>query len=278
MNQLKENINIGIFLKIGVLSLITALFAYLFLFFIGNFLSLYFAYDFDIGAWFNINGINFDQNKQRNLWTYDAEVTIFMGRPLLSLLIGIVSLSALILIRKLKIIFFFLLLWINIFAFNEAFGFFITDFILKNGLYYVASRMELGIEAMLFSLAILIFIMYRLGSLNAMLFVQYLPKKYKTGHYQKLKAVFISMIIPWLFTLSILMIVSYPYQFQSVHLKVLSTIVLLLPFLYSKKVKSKEWRAKLLKINNTDWLISAILLMVTVILYISMLSPISIQA
>lgn len=261
-----------------MLSLITAVFSYIILFFIGNYLSLYFAYDFDIGAWFGINGIEFDHKKHHELWTYDAEVTIFLGRPLLSLLIGIVSLSTLILIRRLKIIFFLLLLWMNLFAFNEAFGFFITDFILSSGLYYVAARMELGIEAMLFFLAIAVFIMYRLGSLNAMLFVQYLPNKYKTGHYQKLVAVFISMIIPWLFTLLILMIISYPFQLQSVHLKLLSAIVLLLPFLYSQENKSREWRGKLLKINYIDWLFAAILLMVTLFLYISMLSPISIQA
>jgi len=269
-----DSLNIKQYLQISVLSLITALFAYLLVFFAGNYASLYFAYDFDIGAWFSLGGISFEVARSNPLWTYDAEVTIFISRPVFSLLIGIISLVALILIKKIKLVFFFLLLWLNIFAFNAAFGLFVDDFISSTGLFFVAKRMELELPEIIFSLSISVFIMYRLGMVNSMIFAQLLPKKCHTKYKQKALIILLTIIIPWLLTGIILIILSYPNHILSEHLKTLSTAIIFVPFFFCKGNEPSKKAGNILKVKKYEWLIAFVILGVAFLLYLKMVSPI----
>lgn len=278
MTRSIDSLNIKQYLLISVLSLITALFAYLLVFFAGNYASLYFAYDFDIGAWFTINGISFEVGRSHSLWTYDAMVTIFLSRPVMSLVIGIVSLIALILIKKIQLIFFFLLLWINIFAFNAAFGLFVDDFISSTGLFFVAKRMELDLPEIIFSLSISVFIMYRLGMVNSLIFIQILPEKVNTIKPLKTLIVLIVIIIPWFLTGIILLLLSYPDHILSEHLKTLSTVIIFVPFFFSKGKEPTNKTDSILKIKNYEWLVAVVILSFAFLLYFKMLNPIIIVA
>lgn len=269
-----DSLNIKQYLLISVISLITALFAYLLVFFAGNFASLYFAYDFDIGAWFSLSGISFEVGRTNPLWTYDAEVTIFLSRPVLSLIIGIISLIALILIKKIRLVFFFLLLWLNIFSFNAAFGLFVDDFISSTGLFFVAKRMELDLPEIIFALSISVFIMYRLGMVNSLIFAHTLPQKCKTKYELKVAVVLLTIIIPWLLSGIILLLLSYPNHNLSEHIKTLSTVIILVPFFFFKGKESTNKVRSMLKIRRYDWLVAIVILALAFLLYVKMLSPI----
>lgn len=269
-----NNLNIKQYLNVSVLSLVTALFAYLLVFFVGNFASLYFAYDFDIGASFSISGLIFELERSHPSWTYDAEVTIFLSRPLLSLVIGILSLIVLILIKKVNLIFFLFLFWLNIFSFNAAFGLFVDDFISQAGLFFVAERMELGIGAMIFSLGVTVFIMYRLGVVNSLIFMQILPQKANPQSDVRLLIVLITVFIPWLLTGIILILLSYPGHSLSEHLDTISTVIILFPFLFTKKKKLPPKFGKLINIKINEWFIAFVMILLSILLYITMLSPV----
>jgi hypothetical protein len=273
---LLKNLNLSDYLKMSVISLIATLFSYLLIFFIGNYAVLYFSYDFDIGAWFDISGVHFEQLRENVLWTYDAEVTIFLSKPLIALTIAIISLSLLLLINNLGITGFLFLLWMNIVAFNACFGLFVDDFITQGGLLYVAERMELNMLAMMSSLAITTFIMIRLGMVNSTIFSLLLPEKKKTKFALRTFIVLIVIFLPWL--LSGLLIFAFANSSHDlrVHLNTVSTFLIILPFFYSKGREIKDAETKKIKITTYDWLISGIMLILSVILFLSMLNPIRI--
>ncbi|PLX10608.1 MAG: hypothetical protein C0598_09965 [Marinilabiliales bacterium] len=116
-----KKIQLKSYLKLSLVSMIAALFSYLFLFYIGNYIILYFAYDFDIGAYFDISGLHYLQSKTDPLWTYDARLTIFLSKPILSFIIAIISLMLMLIIKNLRVSGLLLLIWLNIFAFNACF-------------------------------------------------------------------------------------------------------------------------------------------------------------
>lgn len=268
-----NNLNIKQYLNIGVLSLVTAIFAYLLVFFAGNFASLYFAYDFDIGASFSIDGLIFELERSHQLWTYDAEVTILLSRPLLSLVIGILSLIGLILIKKINLVFFLFLFWLNIFSFNAAIGLFVDDFVSQAGLFFVAERMEISIGAMIFYLGVAVFIMYRLGVVNSLIFMQILPQNINNHSSIRILIIFITVFIPWLLTGIVLILLSYQSHSLSVHLTTISTAIILIPFLFTKKKKLPPKFGNLMIIKTNEWLIAFIMLVLSILLYVKMLTP-----
>jgi len=277
MEEETNNINLKNYLQISLVSSIAALFSYLFLFFIGNYVILYFAYDFDIGAWFNISGVHFSQPHSSQLWTYDAEVTILLSKPILSLFIAIVSLLAMLLIKNLRIASLLLILWINIFSFNACFGVIIHDFIWQTGLINVAEKMELSMGTMIFSMAITFFFMIRIGMVNSTVFSLFLPKKNKSKHRTRILAVIMFILVPLIMSFLISYILTSINHPAKVHLNILSLIIVIGVFFFYKGKKIKNTKAKNLNITRFDWILSILLLIASIIIYVSMLSPIMIN-
>lgn len=273
----ETNINFKNYLQISLISSIAALFSYLLLFFIGNYVILYFAYDFDIGAWFNITGVHFSQPQTSILWTYDADVTILSSKPILSLIIAIASLLMMLLIKNLRIASLLILLWINIFSFNASFGIFIYDFIVQSGLIYVAEKMELSIGTMIFSMAITTFLMIRIGMVNSTIFTLFLPKKNKTKNPTRLLAVLMFVIVPFLISFIISFVFTSMHHQALVHLNILPSIIIIVVFFFYKGKKIQNTKAKNLNITRFDWILSILLLIATVVIYYKMLSPIMIN-
>jgi hypothetical protein len=269
-----NSLDIKQYLKVSLLSLITASFAYLLVFFVGNFASLYFAYDFDIGASFTISGLLFEVKRSNPLWTYDAEVTIFLSRPLLSFVVGIISLGILILKERMNLIFFLFLLWLNIFAFNAALGLFVDDFISKAGLFFVAERMELSVSAMIFSMAVTVYLMYRLGFVNCQLFLRKLPDKSIINYKSRLIIVAITVFVPWLLSGIILLLLSFPGHDIYEHLNTISTLIILLPFFMIRKNECHQSEGSLLLIKNYEWIIVFVMFVGSMLLYLRMLNPV----
>lgn len=273
-----SQINFKNFLQISLVSSIAALFSYLFLFYIGNYAVLYFAYDFDIGAWFNISGVHFSQPLSNPAWTYDAEVTIFLSKPILSFIIAIISLMMMLIIKELRITSLIFLFWINIFSFNASFGIMIHDFIWQSGLINVAEKMELSLGTMILSMAVTIFFMVRIGMVNSTIFSLFLPQKNKTKNPLRLIAIIMFIIVPCLISFFITYVFTAMHQGASVHLNILSAFIIIAVFFFYKGKTIKTTKAKNLNITNYDWILSILLLAVSVLIYIRMLSPIMINA
>jgi len=240
----------------------------------GNYAVLYFAYDFDIGAYFTLSGVEFAIDRTDPLWTYDAEVTILLSRPLFSLIIGVVSLLVLILSRKLHTATFFFLLWMNIFAFNAAFGLFLDDFISRTGVFYVARRMDFDTPEIIVSLAISVFIMYRLGMVNSLVFGQLLPQKCSSSNKQKYSYLSFTLVLPWLLTGLLIILITYPIEMFSEHLKTLSTIVIIVPMFFCKRRKSSDTLLNIKSIGRLDWIIAILFILFSAILYLVMVNPV----
>ncbi|PLX03725.1 MAG: hypothetical protein C0595_06035 [Marinilabiliales bacterium] len=272
-----SQINFKNYLQISLVSSIAALFSYLLLFLIGNYVVLYFAYDFDIGAWFNISGVHFSQPPSSPLWTYDAEVTILLSKPILSLLIAIASLLTMLLIKNLRIASLLLILWINIFSFNACFGTIIHDFIWQTGLINVAEKMELSMGTMIFSMAITTFFMIRIGMVNSTIFSLFLPKKNKTKNRIRFLALIMFILVPIIISFLISFVFTSMHHRATVHLNILSLIIIIGVFFFYKGKKIKNTEAKKLNITRFDWFLSILLLIATFIIYYKMLSPIMIN-
>ncbi len=278
MEEETNNINFKNYLQISLVSSIAALFSYLLLFFIGNYVILYFAYDFDIGAWFNISGVHFAQPHTSQLWTYDAEVTILLSKPILSLFIAIASLLTMLLIKNLRITSLLLILWLNIFSFNACFGVIIHDFIWQTGLINVAEKMELSLGTMIFSIAITTFFMIRIGMVNSTIFTLFLPKKNKSKNPIRILSVIMFILVPLVISFLISYVFTSINHPAKIHLNILSLIIIVGVFFFYRGKKIQNSKAKNLNITRFDWILSILLLIASIIIYYKMLSPIMITA
>ena len=168
-----------------LISLFSALFAYTIIYFLTNLTALYFAYDFDIPAHFNLYKLFFDIDKTSQLWTHDATITLLISRPVAALFMGIIALLALILVRKKLMSFFFFLMWLTLLAFNNAVGVFADDILAKSGTYNIAILMKFDVSILIVISIIAIYLLIRIGIIVSYIFQASFPslfyKKKKTG-------------------------------------------------------------------------------------------------
>ena len=263
------------YFQLSLVSVISALFSYLFLFYLGNYIILYFAYDFDIEAFFDISGVHFMQEQLNPLWTFDARLTIFLSKPILSLIIAIISLLLTLIIKNLRVSVLITLLWLNIFAFNACFGIFIDDIITQKGLFFVVETMELSLGTMILLTAVTLFFMIRIGMVNATIFSLLLPNKESTKNSIRIIAIIILIIIPAIISFVITYVLTGIYHNSGVHLKILSSFIIIAVLFFYKGKSIKTARVKALNITKLDWILSLIFLILSVIMYLHMLHPIS---
>ncbi len=87
-------------LKTFFISVASSILAFLIVFFFSTYSSLFFAYDFDIPASFNLKGISFSTDINSNIWSRDAMVTILLSKPISAVIGGIIFLFILMLRTK----------------------------------------------------------------------------------------------------------------------------------------------------------------------------------
>lgn len=262
-----ETQNLNSYLKAAIISFAASILAYFLLFLINNLIVLYFAYDFDIGAFFNMSGLTFYPPKPHKLWTFDAEVTIYLSAPLLSLSIGIIALTVLLLIKKIPKSLYFFFLWLNIFSFNACFGTFIDDFIAQSGTTDIAKLMQIDIVAMIFSVIISAFMLYRVGMLNSSIFSSLLTKKCNSKLSIRAFAVFLIILIPYLLAFTFIVALSLNSFDIIIHLKSLSILIIIIPMFYCSKKQIRNAKAGKIDIKTRDFVISIIFILLTTLLY-----------
>lgn len=215
-----------------LISIICAFCAYISIFFVSNYASLYLSYDFDIPAIFDTNGITFLTEGDSSLWTRDAFITILLSSPLSAIIIGISALIIFMINSKKTIPVIFLLLWVVIFAFNTSFSILISDAIWEKGTYEVAKLMKLNNIYLIAMSIIYAFLLYKIGKMNSKLIMLYF------SHLDTLKNriifFFTILIIPWIITITAYYFISgitfsWPFIMENI-----PVIIIILPLIVSK--------------------------------------------
>ncbi len=261
------NIKYGSLARSMVISVFSALLAFLLVFLYTNFAPLYFAYDFDIPAIIILHGIRILSDLDTSEWSRDALVTILLAKPIAAIIVGIISFVILMIGRKKPISITILLFWLNVFAFNTAFGVIIDDAIAKSGTYEVALAMDIGNFSMLVMSFIMIAILYRIGMMNGRLIINFFPHQNLTIFKNRLVFFVTIFIVPWF------VVVLYTYLSGgatipvSEMMKNVPVLVLLVPFLTADKIKNVGFKyLPTLNHSKTDLLLTIMFVVLSIVL------------
>jgi len=254
--------------QLFVISSLAATFAFTLVFFLTNWVALYFAYDFNIPGHFDLNGLVFDTEKAGDLWTFDATVTILLSKPVSALLMAVVSLAAFMFIKRKLISFFFFLFWMNVLSFNLALGGLVDDAIMGSGTYDVLMLMKMNLTAVVLSSLIISYLLYRVGMINYFVVWASFPKNYLNNWQARSVFLMIAIVLPWLLLFTFPSFDSESHYSLSNFLKNVSVLVILLPLFI---VKPKDAFFSHLEILNHpqkfDWLNLGLFALGTFLLY-----------
>ncbi len=242
MEEQKETgINYNSLFKTLAISVITAFFSYVLLFLYTNYAALYFAYDFDIPAYVDLGGVCFPSENDVSTWSRDAVITILLSKPLSAVIIGIPVLIIMMIGFKKPIAIVMVLFWVNIFAFNNAFGLLIDDAIARSGTYEVAVVMNLGEVTIITGSIILAFLLYKIGMMNGRLIIMSFPNQSLTNTKNRIIFFSIVFLIPWLIVIFYIYLMDSDTVPLSQMIKNLPVALLLIPFLTAGKIKNKKF-------------------------------------
>ncbi len=265
-------------LKTFLISVMSSLFAFLIVFFFSNYSSLFFAYDFDILASFNLEGINFSTDIDSNIWSRDAMVTILLSKPISAVIGGIIFLFILMLRTKKSVSIILLLFWLNVFAFNSAFGVFIDDAVAGSGTYEVAVAMHIN-NIFLIALAIVLaFILLKIGMMNGRLMLLSFPNQNLFSVVPRIIFFSVIFLIPWLLVVAYTCYSGCNTISVSGIIKNLPVFILLIPFLTASKPENLKFEYLSAKpFSITDLVLPFIFILISIILIFTMKNGISIS-
>ena len=249
-------------------SMFTALFAYAFIYFITNITTLYFSTDFHIPAHFDFSGITFEVDRTNELWTYDAIVTIFLSGLVVALFVGVVSMLAILFVRKKNISFFFLLLWLNILSFNNVMGTLISDVVTKSGTYQVVLLMHIDIIIFIVIGILSAYFLFRIGMINLFVFETSFSQFFHKGLSNRLYFLVSVIVIPWLLILLLpLLLNSAGFQLNML-IKNISLVFVFLPlFIIKPRIKDPSSIQKHLQLHLSDLMATTLFTMMAWFLF-----------
>jgi len=216
------------------ISLLTAISAYVILFFSSGYSSLYFAYDFDIQAYMGMEGVVYQTPLSDAHWTFDALMTILISKPLASFFLGLISLVLLLVIRKKSVTWLYFLIWMALWGINGAMGLLVEDAIFGIGTYEVARAMNFSLPVVIVIGTLSAYFLFLVGKLLCRIYLVHLAQApfYSDKHRNPL--IFTTILIPWL----VVLVVNYANWFPTFSLpelfKNFTLVIMFLPFFFSK--------------------------------------------
>jgi len=269
MKQNNEIMDYNSLLKIFVISVVSAIFAFLIIFFFSNYASLFFAYDFDIPASFNFTGISFPTINDSTHWSRDALVTILLSKPISAVIGGIVFLFVFMLATKKPVSVIMLLFWLNVFAFNSAFGVLIDDAVASTGTYEVAVAMNIDIVYLIVTGIVFVFIFLKIGMMNGHLILLSFPNQKLYSVKPRIMFFCTIFLIPWLLVVAFMCFSGCTMFSISGALKNLPAIVLLIPFLTAKKPENLKFEyLPTERFLKTDLILTILFILISIILIV----------
>lgn len=181
-----------------LVSWIAAYLSYMILFFVSGYASLYFAYDFDIAAYFGLSGVIYLTPPEHPDWTFDAVVTVLLSKPLTAFFLGLSSIVALLLIKCRNTFWFYFFVWMAIWGFNLSLGAVVDDAIFKVGTYAVAEVMNFSLPAIIISGFVSAYLLYLLGVIIARFYLQYIKGVTFYTEKRRFLAISLTIVFPWI--------------------------------------------------------------------------------
>jgi len=265
-------------LKTTVISTITAVSAFIIVFFFSNYASLFFAYDFDIPASFNLTGISFTDGIENLNWSRDAMITILLSRPISAFFAGIIFLIILMLGSKKSVATILFLFWLNVFAFNSAFGILIDDAISGVGTYKVSTAMNLDNNYLIIMSIILAFILFKIGMMNGRLIILSFPDYNLFSYKSRIIFFILTLFVPWLLVIIYAYFSAKDVFSTSEILKIIPGIILLIPFLTVKEPENlRFYYLPAKQFSVIDIFLSAFFIISSTVLFIIMIGGVAIS-
>jgi len=265
-------------LKTTAISTITAVSAFIIVFFFSNYASLFFAYDFDIPASFNLTGISFTDGIENLNWSRDAMITILLSRPISAFFAGIIFLIILMLGSKKSVATILFLFWLNVFAFNSAFGILIDDAISGVGTYKVSTAMNLDNNYLIIMSIILAFILFKIGMMNGRLIILSFPDYNLFSYKSRIIFFILTLFVPWLLVIIYAYFSAKDVFSTSEILKIIPGIILLIPFLTVKEPENlRFYYLPAKQFSVIDIFLSAFFIISSTVLFIIMIGGVAIS-
>lgn len=210
------------------------------------------ANECDINSKLFINRIEFLIPQNSNVWTFDATLSVYFSGPFFSFLLGAI-LSIYFITKKKKHKFFAIFLfWAFINAFSFFFAAFLADLITNTGIVYALNSMNFGHSIRIIIFISITYLMIHLGALSIKVFVFSSDPCYIKTFRKRIKYLFSSILLPWLFgSLIILSIITPPFSKYYIFLLLLM-FLFLISVLYPKNYSLKT-ENKVHKKNKINW-------------------------
>ncbi len=262
-----------------VISIIAILTAHFFIDFICNFSALYFSYDFDIPAHFDLSGLHFGIDDSHPLWTFDSAVTIYLSRPLTALIFGFGVFLLSMRMKRKQLSSLLFLIWANILGFHTALSLFVEDAFTQTGVYQVMQLMHINVIFLVMFAALSIYFMIIIGIMNGRLLYLSLPARLMQSARQKYLFLLLAFVLPWFLLVGITMIGKDGQVLFGEIMMNLSIGFILFPFLLTKKPDHQLFRIKTVNdMSYRDLMIVGILLILMAVLLFWMKQGVSITA
>ena len=207
--------------QIMLVSLVSAIFAFTLLRLLSELTLLYFSYDLNIQAILHLKGIDFLTKTTSPDWTRDSIITIYLSKPIMNLMLALAGMVVYSLIRRKSQSFTYFLIWLIIFALNNAFGTFAENGLFRTGTYEVTKLMHFGGAMMVVVVMISFYFLYLSGVGIGKLIMLNLPEELVKNRRINYIYFLMAYLIPWMLTFLIIFSESDPgsrivYLFSSI--------------------------------------------------------------
>jgi hypothetical protein len=165
---------------------------------------LYFSYDLNIQAILHLKSIQFLTQSASPDWTRDSIITIYLSKPFMSLLLALAGMIIYSLIKRKSQAFYFFLVWMIIFALDNAFGTFAQNGIFKTGTYEVTALMDFGSIMMMVLVMLSFYFLYLSGVGLGKLIMLSLPEEYMKNKSIRFSYFLMAYLVPWALTFLII--------------------------------------------------------------------------
>lgn len=184
--------------------------AYLLIYVLAGISTLYIAYDMDIPARLFANEIRFNLQDDSPLWTFDAIVSVFMTAPVISLIVGVLSLLIYQFFTRISVSFLLATIWLFLHAFNQTFGLVSEDLITQTGLTRVANTLEIANFMVVVTIGVSLFFLFKAGSFGGKLFFFHMPEDLFSHKKKRFKLLLSTFFLPWITGSLIFFVISWP--------------------------------------------------------------------
>ncbi len=227
MYSSKKNTNLFSYVETFFTSLITGSVALWLVYLLSGLVTLYFCYDFNIQAHFNLTGVHFVTPNTSPLWTRDSIITIYLSKVIFSFFNGLFFMLLFVVLQRKSSSLSLFLLWMIVFSFANSFGVFTEEGVTKSGIYKVSQILSLGTTVLIIAGTASLYLLYLSGVIVGKLILLNTKKREKRhGRLVRWQYLF-SLIFPWIGTILLFVLLTGSAQFSQTTIFLMGIIVLL---------------------------------------------------